>query len=575
MKNLVLVTALTILLFPACSKSSQIDKIINTAEAIIMEHPDSALKMLDKIERIKLAEGKQRAKFSLLYAQAMDKNYIDSHSDSLTAVALVYYKEHGSDREKALAYYYHGVIKYNAALHTEAIDFFIQAKIYAEKTDDHYTKGLIYHVIGGYYFTQYDRHSALEYHKRALKEYLQTDNKSNILMATKDVGMMYRTIGMYEEAIPYLLEAMLMALDLNENKLYLNLSMTLENIGYYKFNYTYLMEEWYELFKNEKDLMKYNNGMSVYYKRTNQLDSAIVYYKKCIEGTTQHTVYTAEDLREISELYEKTGDLTSALMYERKYRRCKDSLYKVNLSNVAKEVEEKYLAQHYQESYKLMRSRHIYMILAYSIIFIVTFILALYIIRRYKKINIKRSTELEEYREYIADAIEQKNELENRCRELEINIKTVNSDNTSHLISLLYGRIKNLQDLTELAHIHQSNPARFYSEFKERLKVSRNTDTDFMDDINALTDLLSNGIMTYLKNEYPDLTKYELSYCALICLGFSQESIRLLMNHSNINSVYTLRTKIRRKIAIPAGESTLESHLAQLVIQLKPENQQS
>ena len=50
MKNLVLVTALTILLFPACSKSSQIDKIINTAESIIMKHPDSALKMLDKID---------------------------------------------------------------------------------------------------------------------------------------------------------------------------------------------------------------------------------------------------------------------------------------------------------------------------------------------------------------------------------------------------------------------------------------------------------------------------------------------------------------------------------------------
>ena len=453
--------------------------------------------------------------------------------------------------------------------------FFIQAKIYAEETDDHYTRGLIYHVIGENYNIQYDRRTALEYHKLALNEYLQTGNKPNILSATRNIGIMYRIMGMYEEAIPYLLDAKKMALDLNRIELYLNLSMTLENIGYYKFNQTSVTEEWLELFKNEKDLIKYHLGMAVYYDRTNQLDSAILHYKKRIELIKQHSIYSIEDFREVSEIFERMGDLTSALVYERKYRRGKDSLYKVNLSNVAKEVEEKYLAQHYQESYKLMRSRHIYMILAYSIIFIVTFILALYIIRRYKKINIKRSTELEEYREYIADAIEQKNELENRCRELEINIKTVNSDNTSHLISLLYGRIKNLQDLTELAHIHQSNPARFYSEFKEHLKVSRNTDTDFMDDLNALTDLLSNGIMTYLKNEYPDLTKYELSYCALICLGFTQESIRLLMNHSNINSVYTLRTKIRRKIAIPAGESTLESHLAQLVIQLKPENQQS
>lgn len=133
MKTLILVLALTISLLSACSKSSQIDKIIDSAEAVIMEHPDSALEMLDKIERVELAEGKQRAKFSLLYAQAMNKNYIDSNSDSLTAVALEYYKDNGTDREKALAYYYHGVIKYNAALHNEAIDFLFRQRFMLKK----------------------------------------------------------------------------------------------------------------------------------------------------------------------------------------------------------------------------------------------------------------------------------------------------------------------------------------------------------------------------------------------------------------------------------------------------------
>ncbi|MBO7323212.1 MAG: tetratricopeptide repeat protein [Bacteroidales bacterium] len=565
MKTLILVLALTISLLSACSKSSQIDKIIDRAEAVIMEHPDSALEMLDKIERVELAEGKQRSKFSLLYAQAMNKNYIDSNSDSLTAVALEYYKDNGTDREKALAYYYHGVIKYNADLYTEAIDFFIQAKIYAEKTDDHYTRGLIYHVIGGCYFTQCDRRTALEYHKMALEEYLQTGNKPNIFMGTKNVGMMYRMLGMYEEAIPYLLDAKKMALELNETQLYLNLSITLENIGYYKFNQTSVTEEWLELFKNEKDLTKYHLGMAIYYDRTNQLDSAILHYKKKLELIKQHSIYSVEDFRVVSEIFERMGDLTSALVYERKYRRGKDSLYRVNLSNVAKEVEQKYLAKHYKESYKLLRSRHIYMIVAYSFIFIAAIMLIIYTIRRFRKMIKKREIEIEEYREYITDAIEQKNELENRCKELEINSRTANSNNIPRFISLLHNRIRNLQSLTELAHIHQNNPGRFYSEFKEQLKVSKNTYTEFMDELYSMTDLYCNGIMTHLKNEYPDLTKYELSYCALICLGFSQESIRILMNHNNINSIYTLRTKIRKKMSIPAGDSVLEKHIRELV----------
>ena len=565
MKTLILVLALTISLLSACSKSSQIDKIIDNAEAVIMEHPDSALEMLDKIERVELDEGKQRAKFSLLYAQAMEKNYIDSNSDSLTAVALEYYKDNGTDREKALAYYYHGAIKYNAALHNEAIDFFIRAKIYAEKTDDHYTRGLIYHVIGENYNIQYDRRTALEYHKLALNEYLQTGNKPNILSATRNIGMMYRIMGMYEEAIPYLLEARKMALELNRIELYLNLSITLENIGYYKFNQTSVTEEWLELFKNEKDLTKYHLGMAVYYERTNQLDSAILHYKKRVELIDQYTIYTVEGFRTISEMFEQTGDFTSALLYERKYRHCKDSLYKVNLSNVAKEVEQKYLAKHYKESYKLLRSRHIYMIVAYSFIFIAAIMLIIYTIRRFRKMIKKREIEIEEYREYITDAIEQKNELENRCKELEINSRTANSNNIPRFISLLHNRIRNLQNLTELAHMHQNNPGRFYSEFKEQLKVSKNTYTEFMDELYSMTDLSCNGIMTHLKNEYPDLTKYELSYCALICLGFSQESIRILMNHNNINSIYTLRTKIRKKMSIPAGDSVLEKHIRELV----------
>lgn len=434
MKTLILVLALTISLLSACSKSSQIDKIIDSAEAVIMEHPDSALEMLDKIERVELAEGKQRAKFSLLYAQAMEKNYIDSNSDSLTAVALEYYKDNGTDREKALAYYYHGAIKYNAALHNEAIDFFIRAKIYAEKTDDHYTRGLIYHVIGENYNIQYDRRTALEYHKLALNEYLQTGNKPNILSATRNIGMMYRIMGMYDEAIPYLLEARKMALELNETELYLNLSITLENIGYYKFNQTSVTEEWLELFKNEKDLTKYHLGMAIYYKRSHQLDSAILHYKKRFELMDQYTIYTVEGFRVISEMFEQTGDFTSALLYERKYRRCKDSLYKVNLSNVAKEVEQKYLAKHYKESYKLLRSRHIYMIVAYSFIFIAAIMLIIYTIRRFRKMIKKREIEIEEYREYITDAIEQKNELENRCKELEINSRTANSNNIPRFI---------------------------------------------------------------------------------------------------------------------------------------------
>ena len=56
--------------------------------------------------------------------------------------------------------------------------------------------------------------------------------------------------------------------------------------------------------------------MAVYYDRTNQLDSAILHYKKRIELIKQHSIYSVEDFREVSEIFERMGDLTSALVYE-------------------------------------------------------------------------------------------------------------------------------------------------------------------------------------------------------------------------------------------------------------------
>lgn len=571
MKKILVGVILTVLFLLGCGRTSQIDKIISDAESIIMEHPDSAMEMLDKVERVLLKEGKQKAKFSLLYAMAMTKNYIDSQSDSLTSVALEYYRDNGTDREKALAYYYHGLTMYNASLEVEAIKFFLQAKMCAERTDDHYTKGLVYHVIAECYFLQHSRNEALEYHLKALEEYRQTENILNVSIAIRNVGMMYRYLGRYEEAIPYLLEAKQMALDLNETMRYLNLSITLENIGYYKSVQSSITEEWYEIFRNEEDSTKYNSAMAYYYVRLNKLDSALFYYKKSYDNETHFTIYTVTELSKMSKLSEELGDLESALMYERRYRHHTDSLYKINLANVAQEAEHKSRSKYYEDSYTILRSRHIYMVVTYSLIFLITLLFVVLIIRKYRRVMKRRADEIQEYYEYLQVTLEQKTELEHRCDELEKSIVSGNNNSGERMLVLLRNRVTELRKLTQSAHLHESDTIKFYDSFKTLLKMNANNQSDFVNELCEISDLSCNGVITYLRTNFHTLTNYELSYCALIIMGFTQESIRVLMNHTNINSVYTLRARIRRKIQLPSGESTLESHLQQLVEQLSPE----
>ena len=74
-----------------------------------------------------------------------------------------------------------------------------------------------------------------------------------------------------------------------------------------------------------------------------------------------------------------------------------------------------------------------------------------------------------------------------------------------------------------------------------------------------------------MKN-YPDLSKYELSYCGLVSLGFTPESIRVLYNHTNLHSLYTIRARIKNKVSIngfKAGNHSLEDYIYDLCNILK------
>ena len=106
--------------------------------------------------------------------------------------------------------------------------------------------------------------------------------------------------------------------------------------------------------------------------------------------------------------------------------------------------------------------------------------------------------------------------------------------------------------------------SRFYGKFQEHIQLSKNKNQELMNDIIEVADLLHNGVISFLRENYSSLTKHELCYCGFIALGFSPESIRVLYNHSNINSIYTTRRKIRSKLSLNAAYRDLEAYILEL-----------
>ena len=91
MKNYIWIFIIAILCLSSCSQSSRFDKIMDNAETIAMENPDSALYLLGTIDPDELAVDSLKAKYHLIKASIHDSHGHLMLSDSLIKFSADYY----------------------------------------------------------------------------------------------------------------------------------------------------------------------------------------------------------------------------------------------------------------------------------------------------------------------------------------------------------------------------------------------------------------------------------------------------------------------------------------------------
>ena len=137
MKRTLLFIFLSLFLSGGCS-SWRVNEILKDVESYIMERPDSALTVLDAMDRALLTTDRLKAHHALLHAMALDKNFVDVTDDSLASIAVEYYSKKGPDKYYARSLYYLGLSYYYAQDYKEAILEFTKAEKVAERSDSLY-----------------------------------------------------------------------------------------------------------------------------------------------------------------------------------------------------------------------------------------------------------------------------------------------------------------------------------------------------------------------------------------------------------------------------------------------------
>ena len=135
MKNSFALLFFMLILMASCT-SYQVNRQLKDIESYIQDRPDSALTVLEDIDRTTLRSKRNKAHHALLHAMALDKNYIDVTDDSLSRTALNYFDKWGPKKYKARALYYLGVYYYNIGENKTAIVEFTKSEDLARKAKD-------------------------------------------------------------------------------------------------------------------------------------------------------------------------------------------------------------------------------------------------------------------------------------------------------------------------------------------------------------------------------------------------------------------------------------------------------
>lgn len=137
MKRISFIIATILVCFIGCAPKS-VRHTLSDIETFIQERPDSALSILDTMDRASLTTARSRAHHALLHAMALDKNFIDVSDDSIAQVAVDYFSKHGPQKYHARSLYYLGLAYYYQEDYNKAIVEFTKAEEVAEACDSLY-----------------------------------------------------------------------------------------------------------------------------------------------------------------------------------------------------------------------------------------------------------------------------------------------------------------------------------------------------------------------------------------------------------------------------------------------------
>jgi len=528
MKKLSASLSLCVFLLLSCT-SSHVRNTLSNVETFIMERPDSALSVLDSIDRSLLTTKRLKAHHALLHAMALDKNYIDVSDDSIARVAVDYFSKHGPEKYEARSLYYLGLAYYYQGEYNKAIVELTKAEDVAEGVDSLYL-GFVKVAQANTYTKTYNDVEALNSLRKAYQIYTDIGAEYYISVSKLLLAQTLNNVNYTEESS--ILFKDLLSNSKSDNKIRLSTMVSYAFIKslepefpleYILELYTAVIEESGDMFMSERD---YWAMAFAYYKLGDkELALDIIEQLDYESGTAAYWQY----------LIYKDEYPELALSYLEEYLKYNDIEVSGALEqSLALSQRDYYASQAEISEYKADNAR----LTVWIVVLVSMFLLSLLYILIHIYIRRQRVIK-EKYLAYI-------NEIN---RQLQESKKDDYPALKKKYLSLYRSKFETIGALCEQYSTSHDLVNAESSVYRKVVSLVDDFKNDYQnkEKFEAMLDEDLDGIMSNLRTELPKLKEMDCSIFSLLVIGFDVTTISHILDVS-MNTIYIRKSRIKQYI---------------------------
>lgn len=528
----------------SCS-SRDLTRNLSDIESYIDERPDIALAAIRQIDTLTLRGRANTAKYSLLHAMALDKNYIDTADIRIVQPAVGWYDRHGTPEERLKAYMYLGVEQYNGGRYDNSIvSLSIAEKTVLQVSDDNLL-GILYSRIADTYTKTRDYSLAASYIDKSIDCFKSCGRRDQErLEILRKAANLYQRGKHYDACDCYL--ELLSDPEIEDNvriRVQLRYALTLMSkpVTEDSLALVYFTEAIRSgaILESADQCGAYACALYSAGKR----DESESLMNNLLESRGPEDIYYTYWTHRISI---KHGDYERAYRFLWEAKRQSDSLALLSQMQSAADAHQKYIEQNQRltllEAQANKRIRILYSIL---VLFLIMLLGTLY-----RKRQLERNAEIERINSTVATLHNQILSLQEEKKDYEIKIGDLSREKVKAkfaYLSELFAILQNNKD-----ELDDNDRRNVYYAIKERVS-SLNSDEAARNHFERMVNKESNDIMIRFRKDFPQLPDETIRLASFVFAGFDNITLEMALDETATN-VRTLKNRLMKKIMASSAE---------------------